>query len=201
MNRGPQQQPVHICFFSTKCEWSKAFISEIAQTPYKAEFRFINVDPSPQRPPLPGWLKKVPTLVIAGEPEPRTDADVMNWLYERKLKDGRSGQALVSGGGGAQAQGPAEPAAFAFGEMGGIYDDAYSSVDDTELQPMGHNFSYLGGAAAQGTREGQQFQVGGGGMGGGGGDHRSKKEKMFDAQMEAYQKDRNAGIPQLVRRQ
>ena len=203
MNRGPPQQPVHICFFSTKCEWSKAFITEIAQTPYKGEFRFISVDPSLQRQPLPSWLKKVPTLVIAGEPEPRTDADVMNWLYERKLKDGRSGQALVgsSGGGGGTFQ-QAEPAAFAFGEMGGIYDDAYSSVDNTELQPMGHNFSYLSGAAAQGTREGQQFQMGGGGGGGGGGgDHRSKKEKMFDAQMEAYQRDRNVGIPQLVRRQ
>ena len=32
-------------------------------------------------------------------------------------------------------------------------------------------------------------------------DPRSKKEQMFDAQMEAYQKDRNAGMPQTIRRQ
>lgn len=196
-NQGPQQA-TNMCFYSTKCEWSKAFIAELAQTPYKGEFRFICVDPSPQRQPLPGWLKKVPTLVIAGEPEPRTDADVMNWLYERKLKDGRSGQALLGGGSVNQVEMPTEPAPFAFGEMGGIYDDAYSSVDDKDLQPLSHNFSYLGGAAAPGTKEGQQFQMGGGSSGG---DHRSKKEKMFDAQMEAYQKERNNGMPQTIRRQ
>ena len=190
-----QQQAIHICFYSTKCEWCKAFISELSQTPYKGEFRFVCVDPGPQRGQLPQWLKKVPTLVISGEPEPRTDADVMNWLYERKLKDGRSGHASVSGpqpGGG-----PMEPAPFAFGEMGGIYDDAFSMVDDSETQPMGHNFSYLNGAAAQGTREGQVFQNTAASQG----DHRSKKEKMFDAQMEAYQKERNSGVPQMVRRQ
>lgn len=199
MNRISSPQPVNICFYSTRCEWSKAFITELSQTPYKAEFRFICVDAGPQRPALPSWLKKVPTLVISGEPEPRTDADVMNWLYERKLKDGRSGQGLVGGAvqdGGNRVY---EPVAFGFGQMGGIYDDAFSSVDDTELQPMEHNFSYLGGAAAQGTKEGQQFQMGL--NTGGQSDHRSKKEKMFDAQMEAYQKNRNSGIPQMVRRQ
>lgn len=157
----------------------------------------MNVDPNPQRGPLPQWLKKVPTLVIAGEPEPRTDADVINWLYERKLKDGRSGHASVTG---AQPGGedPGEPAPFAFGEMGGIYDDAFSMVDDSETHPMSHNFSFLAGSAAQGTREGQQFQMGGSESQG---DHRSKKEKMFDAQMEAYQRERNNGIPQMPRRQ
>jgi len=193
----PQQQAIHICFYSTKCEWCKAFITELSLTPYKSEFRFMNVDPNPQRGPLPQWLKKVPTLVIAGEPEPRTDADVMNWLYERKLKDGRSGHASVTG---AQPGGedPGEPAPFAFGEMGGIYDDAFSMVDDSETHPMSHNFSFLAGSAAQGTREGQQFQMGGSESQG---DHRSKKEKMFDAQMEAYQRERNNGIPQMPRRQ
>ena len=209
LNRGLIQQPspsmaaahvlpTHICFYSTKCEWSKAFIGELSKTPYKSEFRLVSVDPSPQRGPLPSWLKKVPTLVIAGEPEPRTDSDVMNWLYERKMKEGRSGFASTEGGGGGGGGGgvPGEPVSFTFGEMGGIYDDAFSSVDDSEMQPMGHNFSFLNGAAAPGTREGQQFQMQSSTQG----DRRSNKEKMFDAQMEAYQRERNVGIPQMPKR-
>ena len=80
-------QPIHICYYSNRCQWSKAFITELSQTPWKGLFRFICADPSPSRPPLPTWLKKVPTLILSGEPEPRTDADVMNWLYEKKMKE------------------------------------------------------------------------------------------------------------------
>ncbi len=41
----------------------------------------------PQRQQIPSTIKAVPTLVIAGEPEPRTDGAVMNWLSERRLKE------------------------------------------------------------------------------------------------------------------
>ena len=84
--------PVHICFYSNRCEWSKAFIEEISKTKYHQEFRFICVDPSANRPQLPSWLKQIPTLVISGEPEPRTNSEVMNWLYERKMRDGGNTQ-------------------------------------------------------------------------------------------------------------
>ena len=73
----------NICFYSAKCQWSKAFIQEISQTPFKAQFQFVSVDNNSN---LPKWLKKVPTLVIQGEPEPRVDGEVMNWLYEEKMK-------------------------------------------------------------------------------------------------------------------
>ena len=41
-----------------------------------------------QRPQLPAYVKAVPTLMIDGEDKPRTDAQVMNWLAERRLKTG-----------------------------------------------------------------------------------------------------------------
>jgi hypothetical protein len=197
-----QTQPIHICFFSSKCEWSKAFLTEISSLPYKNEFRFICVDPGPQRPQLPTWLKKVPTLVISGENEPRTDSDVMNWLYERKMKDGKTGLASAQGGlpqnGGGSGGDDLQP--FMFGAMGGIYDDAYGSYDDTSIDSSNHGFSFLNGQDAIGTREAQNFGGSGGG-GGGRSDHRSQKEKMFDAQMEAYQRERNTGIPKMPARQ
>ena len=197
-----KSQPIHICFYSSKCKWSKAFLTEISTLPYKTEFRFICVDPDPQRPQLPGWLKKVPTLVISGENEPRTDSDVMNWLYERKMKDGKTGLASAQGGlpqhgsGGDNGGNDLQP--FMFGAMGGIYDDAYGSYDNTDIDSSNHGFSFLNGQDAVGTREAQNF---GGGVNSNRGDHRSQKEKLFDAQMEAYQRERNMGIPKMQSRQ
>jgi hypothetical protein len=198
MNRG-QPQPIHICFYSNRCEWSKAFITEISQTPYHKEFRFICVDPSQNRPQLPSWLKQAPTLVIQGEPEPRTNSEVMNWLYERKMKDG-------GGGGGGQGQGgaaagPSEPEPYMDMEMGGGFGDSYSFIgDDTSAQGNGglnmkHNFTYLQGQDSMGTREASNFQTTNSNQ------KRSKKEELLDQQMEQYKANRDVGIPQRVARQ
>ena len=201
--------PIHVCFYSNQCKWSKAFITELAQTPYKSEFKFICADPSPTRPALPSWLKKVPTLVIQGDPQPRTDAEVLNWLYERKMKDGSprsgggSGAGGAAGGGAAGAvAGSAEPEPF--GLMGGscdLYNDPYTFLDqDTMAQGNGglqgseKNFSFLNGSAAAGSKEGSSMNtiesVG----------RTSKKEQMFDNQMKSYMSSRDEGMPQKLNR-
>jgi hypothetical protein len=186
-------QAVHICFYSNRCEWSKAFITEISQTPYKGEFRYVCVD----RPNLPSWLKQTPTIVISGEPNPRTNSDVMNWLYERKMKDGVGGDGKRQGGNAPSV----EPEPWLDTEMGGSFGDSYSFVNsdwstggDGGLT-MQHNFSFLNGSTSMGTKEASSFQttdVGG---------KRSKKEELLDQQMQAYMKSRDAGIPQRVARQ
>jgi hypothetical protein len=196
-------QEKHICFYSNKCEWSRAFITELKDTPYRTEFNFICVDPSPNRPQLPSWLKKVPTLAIKGEPEPRTDGEVMNWLFLRKLKDsnnkrsGGGGSPVAAGGGDAT---PDDVEAFSMMEMGHKFSDSYSLLDDdTSVQGNGgasfqHSFSFLNGAAAAG-QGGQQTTLT---------SHdpkRSKKEEMMDKQMEQYMKSRDAGMPQRIMRQ
>lgn len=184
-------QPIHICFYSNRCDWSKAFITELASLPYKNEFRFVCVDPSPTRPSLPTWLKKVPTLVINGEPEPRTDNEVMNWLYERKMKDGKTS----SSSGSSASTGPLEPEPYLDIEMGGGYGDSYSFLNtDTSTGGNGgmsisHNFEYLGGSSSVGTKEASSFVTTD--MSG----KRSKKEEMLDKQMEAYMKARDSGVP------
>jgi hypothetical protein len=186
--------PVHICFYSNNCQWCKAFITEIAQTPYKGEFKYVCVDPGPNRPTLPTWLKKVPTLVISGEQNPRTDSDVMNWLYERKLKEtGRN--TLITSTAQQVAQGPADPQPFGFAG-GNSYNDPYTFLDqDTMAQGNGglqgseNGFSFLNGAAAHGSKEGgsmNTIEVVG---------KMSKKEQMFDNQMKNYLSSRDAGMP------
>ena len=96
----------HLCFYSTRDSLSKIFLEQIASTPFSKEFRFICVDkPLPgeaPRPPLPSYIKAVPTLMIQGESAPRTDGDVMNWLSERRMTasasaSGRAGGASASG--------------------------------------------------------------------------------------------------------
>ena len=187
--------PVHICFYSNRCEWSKAFIEEISKTPYHALFRFICVDPSPNRPQLPSWLKQIPTLVISGEPEPRTNSDVHNWLYEQKMKD-EGAKGSNEGGGSAL-----DPEPYLDMEMGGSFGDSYSFIEaDTSAQGNGglsmkHNFTYLQGMDSVGTREASNFQTTNTNQ------KRSKKEELLDQQMEQFMKNRDSGMPQRIARQ
>jgi hypothetical protein len=180
--------PIHICFYSNRCDWSKAFIEEISKTKYHHDFRFICVDPSPNRPSLPSWLKQTPTLVISGEPEPRTNSDVMNWLYERRMQDG--GKSSV----GSEAA-AVEPEPYLDTEMGGGYGDSYSFIGtDTSAQGNGgltmkHNFTYLNGQDSVSTREATSFQTTSSNQ------KRSKKEELFDQQYEQMMKGRESFMP------
>ena len=84
----------------------------------------------------------------------------MNWLYERKMKDG-GGSGTASQGGG-QAAGPSEPEPYLDMEMGGGFGDSYSFLgDDTTAQGNGgnsskmrHNFTYLNGQDASEYKRG-----------------------------------------------
>ena len=200
MNRSTPS-PIHICFYSNRCEWSKAFITEISQTPYHKEFRFICVDPSADRPQLPTWLKQTPTLVISGEPEPRTNSEVMNWLYEHKMKNGGGGNSNSGDVSTSGTSGTSEPEPYLDMEMGGGFGDTYSFLgDDTTTQGNGgmrmkHNFTYLNGQEAVSTREASNFQTTSSNQ------KRSKKEELLDQQMEQFLKGRENSVPQRIVRQ
>jgi len=201
-----QSQPNNICFYSNKCDWSEAFIKELTTTPYKNEFQFVCVDTTP-RAQLPDWLKQVPTLVIRNDKEPiKTNSEVLNWLYERKLKDTSrnpsSNQASLPRGpmpAGA-ASSSDEPEAWNMAEMGGKLSESYgnlvdgtgASVDNSSTKNF--DFAFLNGAGAQGDRTAQG--MGDSGMRQEPSRTKSKKEEMFDRQMEAYQKNRDVGLPQ-----
>jgi len=197
MNQGGKK---NICFYSNHDKWSKVFIEELAKTSWAPEFQFVCVDPGPQRPALPKWLKQVPTLVIEGEKEPiKTDTDVMNWLYERKMRETpkKTAPAAV-----ASAVVNGEPASYIGNEMKGFANAGYSFLDsDTSTAGNGGEtipgtFSFLNGGASPGDKSGQnlgqtlQTQAG-----------RSKKEVMFDQQLDMYKQQRDAGITRGPARQ
>lgn len=73
-------------------------MQELARTPYAPEFILVCVDPSPTRPPLPPWLKSVPTMIPAGSTEPLVGPGaVNNWLAARKMgvDERKSGSAAL----------------------------------------------------------------------------------------------------------
>jgi len=189
----------HICFYSNADKWSKAFIEELAKTKWIPEFEFICVDPGPNRPSLPKWLKQVPTLVIQGDQEPvKTDTEVMNWLYERKMKEmpkkdkpaQNASVAVISG----------EPESWVGNEMEGMGNAGYSFVDsDTSTGGNGGStipgtFGFLNGGSAPGDRQSGNAISGSSGT-------RTKKEHMFDQQLDLYKQNRDVGLKQAPARQ
>ena len=117
--------PKNLCFFSARCRHSQNFLEELAKSPFTKEFRFISVDPqNGQRPQLPAYVKAVPTLMIDGEDKPRTDAQVMNWLAERRLKTGGS-----SGSSGSSGQGNDGLLAFS-DELAVSGDEGYAFIGE-----------------------------------------------------------------------
>jgi hypothetical protein len=191
-------QPMNICFYSNKCKWSKQFITELAQTPYKSSFRFVCVDPSSAnggRPQLPGWLKKVPTLVIENENEPRTDNDVMNWLYEQRLKErpqgGVQAQAVAAEqDSGPQFYNPLEMASGADSYSFFNMDENSGRVEGDGGSMISQAFEFIGGVAPgqeRATMAAPKVQ-------------KSRKEQAFDSSMERYMAQRNQGMPQEVKR-
>lgn len=88
----------HVCYFSMSCRHCQAFLGELTKTPYAREFQLVCVDPSPTRPPLPSWLRVVPSLEIVGESEPRVGtSSVTNWLFERRQRDAAAASTVATG--------------------------------------------------------------------------------------------------------
>ena len=189
----------NVCFYSNKDKWSKAFIEELSKTPWLKSFEFqcVDVDKAGNKPPLPKWLKQVPTLVIAGDENPvKVDTEVMNWLYEKKMKAQPSkpstttqAQTLVDG-----------PESWLGGEMSGYGDTGYSFVD-ADMSTAGNggatipgSFSFLSGIGDKQSDVGLAAAVQNQGT-------RSKKEAVFDKQMDMYKQQRDIGIPQGPARQ
>ena len=93
-----QMSGKHRLFYSTRCRHCQAFMQELARTSYASEFILVCVDPSPSRPPLPPWLKSVPTMIPAGSSEPLVGPGaVNNWLAARKMgvDERKSGSAAL----------------------------------------------------------------------------------------------------------
>lgn len=177
----------HVCFYSNKCRWSEAFIKAVKDTTFKNEINFICVDGRVRELTQKyTWLKKTPTLIVKGEAEPRTDSDVMNWLAEQKLLSQGSAP------GGASA----EPEPWVGSEMGGSLTKGFSFLADEEA-PKG-NFEFLNGQSATATKTASDMPAGGLGARGQG---KSKKEELFDKQMEEYMRGRSQGMPQAPLRQ
>jgi hypothetical protein len=219
---------MHVCYFSKKCRFCQAFFEELSQTPFTKEIRFVCVDPSPGRPPLPAWLKSVPTLVVAGEDTPRVGpAAVNNWLFERKLvqkgasaaaaapQSQRMPEPISSSTAATPKQGPPVLPNSAMegieawhgAEMSGsAWSDEYSFLDDSFTSEKGYNpivrnWESLAGPV---TGKGAGGAAAGAGRGvgsggGGGGPAKSAKEEKLLKEFEQFSKMRDMEFAPLKR--
>lgn len=191
----------NICFYSPNCKWSIRFLEALRQTPYKGMFNFMNVN-DPQVREKFRWLKKVPTLVVAGEQEPRTDESVMNWLFEQKLRDGQKNPPpAYSGNNAVPGQNPivagnTEPEAWIASEMSGSTRIQYTSTDDNDgIYTKTGNYELFDINAPQNNPQGVGTKTGSiitntiGSI-----QNRSRNEELFDKQMETYLKGRDTGV-------
>jgi hypothetical protein len=194
----------NICFYSNQCKVCKAFFSELANTPFKNDFNFVCVDTTP-RNRLPGYLKKVPTIVVQGEGEPLVGNEAINWLWIKKMQDPRmNNQQSVSqeqsrGGAGGQSESSDMGLGFwnplEMGSSGDSYSflDQDTSVDGDGGYTMAQNFEFIGNGAPGGQgrpRETMAIPA----------PKKSAKENQFDAEMERYMAMRNQGVPQQIKR-
>jgi hypothetical protein len=209
----------HLCFFSTRCRFSQNFLEALSKTPYSREFRFICVDPQPgrARPQLPAYVKAVPTLMIQGEAEPRTDSAVMNWLSERRLTDkstaagghaATGGKPAAAGGGGSagsieSAEGG--PAAFTT-DMCSAGDEGFCFINEMGFEPTkgqmprlsGNMVSFNDPTMMGGVAEGPaSYGAAGGGRGSNG---MSEKAKALDDAYKRMMTARNSSVPGPVQR-
>jgi len=191
-----QKQQPNVLYYSNRCKWSEAFMKELAQTPWANSFRLSCVDPGKRTEELPSWLKKVPTIVISGEQQPRTDGDVMNWISEMRLKNSGSGSSSGSGSGPAgKEQEPEgwntmEHSSFARG-FGYSFQDADTTTQGNGGSTIPGAFSFLNGMAGPSQAAPPSMA-----------DVRqkSRKEQQFDTQMEDFKRERDQGMPGNVPR-
>jgi len=189
------------------------------------EFNFVCVDPSPNRPALPRWLKSVPSMMAVGESEPRVGpGQVNNWLFERKM----GGSVAATTQATAQRNMPlSQPvyspdvSAKSSGSRGGTPPpsatgastggpEAYHSYEMSGTK-WSDNYSFLGSTDGKTSDKmynpiGRNFEslVPATMFGGGGGgaaqspvpkEKRSPKEEALLREFEAFQKARDMDVP------
>ena len=168
----------------------------------------------PARPPLPPYVKAVPTLMIQGESAPRTDGAVMNWLSERKMFSSRSAGASA-GGSGRSASSSSSSSTITMGDgpsafIGGdAFDDGLALIgEDTgntnRLTGSMASLNDLSSLAAPDSRTipgNIMAAASGSGSGSGaGGAPQSAKAKAMEVALENYLASRDRDVKGVITR-
>jgi hypothetical protein len=185
------------------------FLEALSKTPFAKEFRFVCVDPGPtgQRPPLPPYVKAVPTLMIKGESEPRTDNQVMNWLSERRvMTEGRAAGPMPPGaaaGINAGLSGMSDGLMAYGGEMAGIGDEGWAFIGEDTANAGGQATRLTSGMVsldnldkimAPDIQPTGAMMAAAGVPGGPGGQRQTAKAKAFEDALAAYSASRDADL-------
>ena len=142
-----------VLFYSNHCEHSKNFVQQLNES--NISINMVSVDNTP-RHRIPAVVRSVPTLVVAGQPEPLVGDQVFAWLKAQQQRAASARQQQQK----QQQQGGAEdgPTAWQMEEMGGSFSDGYSFLESATGSSIPKSFAFLDDSP-------QAHQITGGGGG------------------------------------
>jgi hypothetical protein len=196
-------------FYSLQCQHSRQLLAKLKGSPVCQGINFVNIDDP--RVNIPAFVQVVPTLYIATMKKVLSDQELIGWINNMVGGGGRPpmGSSLApQPGSGSAAQGgfvsmgsitgDDSISPFLASEMvGGSSAAAYSFIDDSLNDKMGHNFGFLDdrtNTGIAGITRSDGAPSGGANTGGassGGRRGGSQLDKQYEAMMQA----RNADVP------
>lgn len=194
-------------FYSLQCQHSRELLTKLKGSPVCQGINFVNIDDP--RVNIPAFITVVPTLYIATMKRVLVDQELNVWINNMVGGGGRPpmGSSLAP----QQTIGPAANglvsmasitgddsiSPFLASEMiGGAAAAAYSFIDDSLNDKMGHNFGFLDDRANSGIAAITRSDGGGSsGNGGGASSGGRKTGSGLDKAYEQLMQSRNADVP------
>jgi hypothetical protein len=141
-----------VLFFSNHCQHSMTFLNELKRN--NITITTVCVDNTP-RHRIPGVVRSVPTLIVAGEEQPRVGEAAFQWLNQQAVSQNQhtppnhpQHQQHGQGQPATTVASDTGPVAWQLEEMGNSFSDGYSFIESHTGSSIPKNFSFLEDTAA-----------------------------------------------------
>jgi hypothetical protein len=132
------QQNSILLFYSAHCNHCSQLLQTIKQSQLQNSIQQICIDKLP-RHRIPGNVKNVPTLVIAGTMQPLVGQNVFKWVQQKALEKKKQIQASSVSNNTSESG----PSAWHGSEMGPSFSDPYSFINASKESSIPKNFEFI----------------------------------------------------------
>jgi hypothetical protein len=132
------QQNSILLFYSAHCNHCSQLLQTIKQSQLQNSIQQICIDKLP-RHRIPGNVKNVPTLVIAGTMQPLVGQNVFKWVQQKALEKKKQIQASSVSNNTSESG----PSAWHVNEMGSSFSDPYSFINASKESSIPKNFEFI----------------------------------------------------------
>jgi len=147
-----------VLFYSNHCQHSHSFLKELNQN--NITITTVCVDTT-SRQRIPDVVKSVPTLIVAGESEPRVGERAFQWLSQQSRNRNQHtppNHPQYKQNPNNQEQSADGPIAWQLEEMGSSFSDGYSFIDEHTSNSIPKNFQFLNEETNTSGQQQQQQQ-------------------------------------------